>query len=199
MEELRQHLETLNHGMLPHHPQQQSAAPVATPLAGSDTAAPASVPAPAGPAGSATTPHQISASAATVTPNISSTGGGPPSGVRDGAEASSSSSAAGSGPSPAGGGSQQGIPARVDDAQAVAARSRHVGLGNGPRVNQTAEPEAGRRQEGSLPPQPRQQRSARQAQAAAAGSREGQSQSVALPAVLASTSSTAGMFSGFDT
>ena len=38
MEELRQHLETLNRGMLPHHPQQQqSAAPLANPLAGSDT------------------------------------------------------------------------------------------------------------------------------------------------------------------
>ena len=189
--------------MLPHHPQQQSAAPVAIPLAGSDTAAPASVPAPAGPAGSAAAPHQqqISASAATVSPSTAPTGGGPPSGLRDGAAASSSSAASSSGPSPAGGGSQQGIPARVDDAQAVAARSRHVGLGNGPRVNQTAEPEAGRRQEGSLPPQPRQQRSARQAQAAAAGSREGQSQSTAaaLPAVLASSSATAGMFSGFDT
>ena len=191
--------------MLPHHPQHQSAAPVAAPLAGGDTAAPASVPALAGPSGSATAPHQqqISESAATFAPSTSSTCGGPPSGVRDGAAASSSSAAAGSGPSPASGGSQQGALARADDAQAVAARSRHVGLGNGPRVNQAAgvDSEAGRRQDGSLPPQPRQQRSARQAQAAAAGSREGQSQSTAaaLPAVIAPSSATAGMFSGFDT
>ena len=192
--------------MLPHHPQQQSAAPVATPLAGCDTAAPASIPAPAGPAGSAAAPlpQQISVSAATIAPSTAPTGCGPASGVREGAAASSSAaglgpSPAGQGPSPAGGG-QQGAPARADDAQAVAARSRHVGLGNAPRVNQTAgvESEAGRRQDGALPLQPRQQRSARQAQAAAAGSREGQSQPAAA-AVLAPSSATAGMFSGFDT